>query len=129
MRLFLSLGLIFLLGIACESEPQVAQSNPEEAVRGLFEALKADDMEKARLFLTTSSQESLQHFETNLKMINEEEKQGLIAPFKIDISKVTCAESQGTTTCTLCCSAEGGEAAIEMIQQDDKWFAQLEFVF
>lgn len=114
--------------LACNSEPQVAQSTPEEAARGLFEAIKANDFEKAKLFGTESTRVSLKDFEANLKMIPDDEEKALLAPFQMNISKVTCADVQGTTNCTLCCSAEG-DVILEMAQQDGKWFVQMEFVY
>ncbi|BDS14643.1 nuclear transport factor 2 family protein [Aureispira anguillae] len=127
MHLFLSLGIAFLCCVACNRTPDIAQNTPEEAVRGLFDALKASDFEKAKHYGTISTKESIQNFATNLKMINEEEKKALLAPFKMEISKVDCSEQEGTTICKLCCSED--DIAIEMIQQDDKWFAQMEFAF
>lgn len=128
MRLFTAFILVILITVACDTAPKVTQSSPEEAVKGLFEALKASDFEKAELYGTSSTQESLRNFATNLKMINEDEKSALMAPFKMEVSKVTCSEVDGTTTCQVCCSTEG-DIAIEVVQQDDKWFAQMEFAF
>ena len=127
MHNLLYLSLFFCLLIACNSEPQVAQNSPDEAVRGLFEALKASDFEKAKLFATTSTQASLLDFATNLKMTSEEEKKALLAPFQMPISKVTCTELEGTMTCTLYCTE--GDIVVQMVEQDKKWFAQMEFVF
>jgi hypothetical protein len=127
MRLFFSLALLVLLA-ACTSDVQVTQNTPEEAIRGLFQALKTDDFERGKLFLTNGSRESLQHFETNLKMSNKEDLAELMAPFKMEVLTVTCSENQGTTTCNICCFNEA-EASIEMMQQDDKWFAKMEFVY
>ena len=61
-------------------------------------------------------------------MSNKEDIAELMAPFKMDVSKVTCSENQGTTTCNVCCFNEA-EASIEMMQQDDKWFAKMEFIY
>jgi len=128
MRLFISLGILLLVTIACTSEPQTNQGSPEEAAKGFFAALKAEDFEQAKLYGTKSTQTSLQDFATNLKMINAEEKEELTAPYKMEVSKVTCAEKNGTTTCKLCCSPEF-DVELIMVQQDTKWFAQMNFVY
>lgn len=128
MRLFIALGVLFLVTIACTSEPQTNQSSPEEAAKGLFEAIKAENFEQAKLYCTKSTKESLQEFATALKMSNPEEKQELIAPYKMEVSKVTCAEKSGTTTCKLCCSPEF-DVELILVQQDDKWFAQMDFPY
>ena len=128
MRPLILLFLATHLLLACNSEPQVAQSSPEEAAKGLFDALKASDFEKAKLFGTTATQKSLQDFEANLKMVSDSEKAPLLAPFQMNVSKVTCTDVQGTTNCTLCCSTEG-DVILEMVQQDGKWFVQMEFAF
>lgn len=128
MRLFIALGILLLVTISCTSEPQTNQSSPEEAAKGLFDALKAEDFEKAKLYSTKSTQKSLQEFETALKMGNPEEKEALIAPYKMEVSKVSCAEKNGTTTCKLCCSPEF-DVELVLVQQDDKWFAQMDFPY
>lgn len=128
MRLFIALGILLLINMACLSEPQTTQNSPEEAAKGLFDALKVEDFEKAKLYGTKSTQEALQEFATNLKMSNLEEKEDLIAPYKMEVSKVTCAEKSGTTVCKLCCSPEF-EVELTMVQQDDKWFAQMDFPY
>lgn len=119
---------LFLFLFSCANKQEVAQSTPEEAARGLFDALKVDDFERARLFGTNTTQESLLNFETNLKMVSEEEKKDLTAPFKLDISKVTCIDNQGSMNCTLCCSTDG-DIIIEMVEQDNKWFAKIDFAY
>lgn len=128
MRLILSLGIILLFNIACETSSNVVQSSPEEAIKGLFSALKSNDFEKAKQYCTTSTKESLTNFVTNLNMVGNDEKNELLTVYNFEISKVNCAEKAGTMICKLCCSGES-QADIEMIQQDNKWFAQLEFVF
>ncbi|WMX15193.1 hypothetical protein [Aureispira sp. CCB-E] len=128
MRLLTALVFLLFLNIACTSEPQTDQSTPEAAAKGFFEALKAEDFEKAKLYGTKSTQESLRDFATNLKMINAEEKEELIAPYKMEVSKVTCAEKSGTTICQLCCNPEF-DVELTMVQQDEKWFAQMDFPY
>lgn len=128
MRLFIALGLLLLLNIACTPESKTSQNTPEEAAKGFFEALKVEDFEKAKKYGTKSTKESLQDFATNLKMISAEEKAELIAPYKMEVSKVTCAENQGTTTCKLCCNPEF-DVELTMVQQDNQWFAQMDFAF
>ena len=126
MRSFLlSISLLLFVTISCTNETQIAQSTPEEAAKGLFEALKAGEFETAERFGTATTAESIRNFATNLKMINDDEKLALMAPFQMEVSKVSCAEEQGTTRCKLCCSTEG-DIIIEMVQQDNKWFAQME---
>lgn len=127
IRLFLSCVVLYLV-VACSSAPEVAQSTPEEAIRGLFEALKEQDFEKAKLYGTSSTQKSLQDFATNLKMISDDEKAQLLAPFQMTVAKVSCREESGAMFCSLCCSSEG-DIKIEMVQQDNKWFAQVDFAY
>jgi len=121
----------FLLLVACEnlSEDKVPQATPEEAAKGFVTALKEQDFERARQFGTKESQKSVLDFETNLKMVNEEEKKELLAGFNIEISKVDCSEEQGVTSCNLCCSPEGGEATLELVKRNDKWFVKTELGF
>jgi hypothetical protein len=128
MRLFIALGILLITTIACTSETQTTQSSPEEAAKGFFSALKAEDFEKAKLYGTTSTKESLQDFATNLKMINAEEKEELTAPYKMEVSKVTCIEKNGTTLCKICCNPEF-DVELTMVQQDEKWFAQMDFAY
>lgn len=128
MRLFFALGILLLITISCTSDSQTTQNSPEEAAKGLFDALKAEDFEKAKLYGTKSTQDALQEFATNLKMSNSEERQALVAPYKMEVSKVTCAEKGGTTICNLCCNPEF-EVELTMVQQDDKWFAQMDFPY
>jgi hypothetical protein len=128
MRLFIALGILLLVTISCTSEPQTNQSSPEETAKGLFESLKAEDFEKAKLYGTKSTKESLQDFATALKMSNPAEKETLLAPYKMEVSKVNCAEKNGTTTCKLCCSPEF-DVELVLVQQDDKWFAQMDFPY
>ena len=55
MRLLFYFSLVLLIACACTSE-QTSQNTPEEAVKGLFGALKNNDFETARLYGTTSTQ-------------------------------------------------------------------------
>jgi len=128
MRLFIVSGFLLFVSIACTSESPTNQSSPEEAVKGFFAALKAENFEQAKLYATQSTKISLQDFATNLKMISAEEKAAIIAPYKMEVSKVTCAEKNGTTTCTICCNPEF-DVELIMVQQDNQWFAQMDFVF
>lgn len=128
MRLLLSLGIVFLLVIACGETQQTNQSSPEAAAKGLFTALKLGDFETAKLYGTQSTKESIQDFATNLKMSSPEDQKELLAPFEMEISKVTCAETNGITKCKVCCSP-AGDIEIPMVEQDGKWFAQMEFAF
>ena len=128
MRLFIALGIALLLNIACTSDSQTTQNSPEEAVKGLFNALKSEDFEQAKLYGTKSTQDALQEFATYLKMSNVEEQQEAIAPYKMNVSKVVCTEKDGTTTCKLFCEPDL-EVEIMMVQQDDKWFAQMDLPY
>ena len=80
------------------------------------------------MYGTKSTQDALQEFATNLKMSNAEEKETLIAPYKMEVSKVSCAENSGTTICKLCCNPEF-DVELTMVQQDEKWFAQMDFPY
>ena len=120
--------LLFLLTTACTTETQVSQDSPSDALKGIFEAIKNQDFEKASLYGTANTQISLRDFVTNLKMVSKEERINLLSPFNMKISKVECTEIQGSTICSLCCSDEG-DISINMVQQDNKWFVQMEFAF
>ena len=128
MRLFIALGFLFFLNLACTSDSQTTQNSPEEAAKGLFGALKSEDFETAKLYGTKSTQDALQEFATYLKMSNAEEQQEAIAPYKMDVSKVVCTEKDGTTICKLYCAPDL-EVELMMVQQDDKWFAQMDFPY
>jgi hypothetical protein len=128
MRLFIALGILLLITISCTSDSQTAQNSPEDAAKGLFDALKAEDFETAKLYGTKSTQDALQEFATHLKMSNPEEKQESIAPYKMPVSKVICTEKEGTTICKLYCEPDF-EVEVTMVQQDEKWFAQMDFPY
>jgi hypothetical protein len=128
MRFLFFISLFLFLEVSCESEDQVYQNNPEETIRGFFQALKDEEFKKASLYTTAETQESLRDFVANLNMISAEEKTILLSPFKMEVSKTNCSENQGVTICSLCCSPDG-EIIVNMVQQDNKWFIEMEFGF
>ena len=128
MRFLFLICLFLFLEVSCSSEVQVYQSNPEETIRGFFQALKDEEFEKASLYTTAETQESLRNFVANLNMNSAEEKAILLSPFKMEISKINCSENQGAIICFLCCSPDG-ETPVNMVQQDNKWFVEMEFGF
>jgi hypothetical protein len=113
---------------ACNTNNTAKQDSPETTVRGIFSAIQSENFELALQFCTPSTKESLQDFATNLKMIPLDEKESLLAPFSMQISTVACQDNQGITRCDLCCS-DLGEISIEMVQKDDKWYVQMEFLY
>ena len=128
MRFLFFISLFLFLEVSCESEVQVYQRNPEETIRGFFQALKEEEFEKASLYTTVETQVSLRDFVANLDVISVEEKTILLSPFKMGVSKAICSENQGATICSLCCSPDG-EIIVNMVQQDNKWFVEMEFGF
>ena len=128
MRIFLFLLFCAALLLSCNNNKASEQDRPESAIRGVFKAIQSENFEKAAQFCTASSKKSLQDFATNLKMVSSSEKENLLAPFSMQITKIDCQESLGSTHCDLCCS-EFGDVSLEMVQQDNKWFVQIEFLY
>lgn len=128
MRFLIAVTLFLLfIVLACEpTENAVKQATPKEAAKGFLNALKAEDFELAGRYVSESSQESLQNFRTNLNMISAEEKQTLMAAYKVPIKTIDCAEQQGETRCNLSYEPDG-EGILKLVQQDQKWFVQMEF--
>lgn len=128
MRLFLSFWSCMFLMMACNSNNAANQARPETAVRGIFDAIQSENFDLALQFCTPSTMQSLQDFAANLRMIPAAERESLLAPFFMQISTVACQEEQGITRCALCCS-DLGDISIEMVQKDDKWYVQMEFLY
>lgn len=128
MRLLIALSLFLLLVVlACEtSENATQQDSPKDAAKGFLEALKAEDFDLVERYISESSKESLQNFRTNLNMIGEEEKKELLAAYKVPVEQINCLEQQGKTSCNLVYQPEG-EGILSLVQQDNKWFVQIEF--
>ena len=130
MRTFIAIFLLLSLHWACTNPEGVPidQSTPEATTKGFFEALGQGDYELAKRYGTESTQQSVQHFNTNLKMISPEEKQALEDPFKVAIEGVNCTDEQGNTTCVVVYQNQG-EVRAELVQQNEQWFVQLELNF
>lgn len=128
MRILLAVFLILSLSWACSNPAPIDQSTPEAAAKGFFEALAKGDYELAKRYGTDPTQESVQHFHTNLKMISAEEKQELEAPYQAGIQQVACTDAQGNTTCTIIYQNQH-EVRTELVQQNELWFVQLELNF
>ncbi|MGH1337101.1 MAG: hypothetical protein ACRBFS_13335 [Aureispira sp.] len=128
MRLLIALSLFLVLVVlACEStEAALQQNSPKEAAEGFLEALKAEDFDLVERYISASSKESLQNFRTNLNMISEEERKTILAAYKIPVETINCLEKQGETRCNLTYQPEG-EGMINLVQQEQKWFVQMEF--
>lgn len=128
MRLIIAASLFILLVVlACEStETPVNQATPKETAQGFLDALQAENFDLAAKYVAASSRESLQNFQTNLKMISEEERKTILDAYKVPVQSIDCAEQQGSTTCKLTYQPEG-EGSLNLVQQEDKWFVQMEF--
>lgn len=128
MRLLIAVSLFVLLVVlACEStETPVNQATPKAAAQGFLDALKAEDFDLAAKYVAASSKESLQNFQTNLKMVGEEERKTLLEAYKVPVKSIDCVEQQGNTNCKLTYQPEG-EGMLNLVQQEDKWFVQMEF--
>lgn len=129
MRFFTAIALLLLLSSACTTtEPEIDQSTPEAATKGFFEALNQGHYDLAGRYGTDATDESVRHFKTNLKMVSEEEKKVLTAPFEVPLDKVSCTEQQGNTVCTVVYQNQQ-EVRAELVQRNDKWFVQMELNF
>lgn len=130
MRILTAIILVLGLSWACTDPAAVPidQSTPEASAKGFFEALGQGDYELARRYGTDPTQESVRDFSTNLKMISEEEKKELEAPFQAAIEQVNCMDEQGNTTCTILYQNQN-EVRAELVQQNELWFVQLELNF
>lgn len=128
MRSWFVALLLLAWTIACTSEAPTTQSTPEEATKGFFTALSEGDYDLAQRYATTSTQESVQNFATNLKMVSAEEKSDLEAPFQIAIDRVDCTNNQGNTTCVIL-YANQTEVRVDLVQQNDQWFIQMDLNF
>ncbi len=130
MRFLIATTLFILFFIlACESaETPIEQDTPKAAARGFLDAMNAENFDLAARYVSESSRESLQDFRTNLNMINEAEKKTLLEAYKVPVETIDCLEQQGETRCNLTYSPEG-EGNLNLVQQDQKWFVQMNFDF
>lgn len=117
----------FLLS-ACANQTSTQQDKPEATVRGFFKAFQEADYEIAYQYCTEKSAQSLRDFVANLSMVEASEKESLIAPFQIQLSEVACKAEAGLTQCRVCCS-EQGDVLMDLVQQENKWFIQMEFIY
>ena len=131
MRFLTLFSLFALLIIACNGKPNVVnlQKSPEEASKAFFEALSALDYDKAQALGTEETQTQLRYLRADLNMSSDEERAEREKELKLEVKSVNCSEANGKTTCAVCCNAEGGEASVEMVQQDGKWFVSTSFGF
>jgi hypothetical protein len=129
MRLLIAVSLFLLLVIlACEStETPIQQATPKEAAQGFLKAMNAENYDLAARYVSASSRESLQNFRTNLNMISEEEKKTLLEAYKVPVGEINCQEQQGETRCSF--STPEGDGVLPLVQQDEKWFVQMDFDF
>lgn len=127
MRLLITTSIFLLLVIvACEPVVPIKQSTPKEAVQGFLAAFKAEDFDLVAHYVSDASKESFQHFRTNLNMISEEEKKTLLEGYKVTVKQIDCLEEQGKTFCKLSYQPEG-EGVLKLVQQEQKWFIQIDF--
>ncbi|MCP4439096.1 MAG: DUF4878 domain-containing protein [Aureispira sp.] len=126
MRLLTFASLLILSTFLFSCEESSKQLTPEDAARGFFTALAELDFETAKTYATESTQQSLKLIEVAMNMSSEEDKAELKKQFAIEIKEVTCAEVDGQTSCKICCDASGGEAPVNMVQEDNKWYVNLE---
>jgi len=124
MRYFCLLILLFSLFLACTNSPDMSkeQQTPETAAKAFFEALSSATFEKAAALATEMTQKQIKYLRTDLSMAADEEYKELLASFKLDFKTIECAEQAGTMTCVLCCAKGGGEATVELMQKNEKWF-------
>lgn len=121
-----SLFLVTVLFFSCAGSAN--QQTPEDAARGFFTALAELDFEAANLYATENTKQSLKLIEVELNMSSEEDKKALKKQFTIELKEVSCTEIEGQTTCKICCDASGGEAPVDMVQEDNKWYVSLDMV-
>lgn len=128
MRLLIALSLfVILVVLACESTNVAVQQNtPKEATQGFLKAFEAEDFDLVERYISASSKESFQNFRTNLNMISVEERKTVLEAYKVPVETIQCQERLGHTSCLLTYKPEG-EGTINLVQQEQKWFVQLEF--
>lgn len=123
--------LILILGFLFSCDQVVQQqetSDPATVVIAFFEAMKIEDLSKAKSFLSENSRLSFMAFENNLSSIGEARRTTFLAPFKLSVQQVNCSLEGGTMFCSVCCSDEG-DIRLEMTQVNEQWFIQEEFGF
>ena len=86
--LFLLLILTLLL-ICCNNQENIQQSTPNETIESFFMAFQKNNYDKASLLCTPKSAQSLRDFTTNLKMVEKQEKEALVAPFLLEIKNIS----------------------------------------
>ena len=124
---FLFLMLIFGLLFACDQTVQQQEtSDPAAVVTAFFEAMKTEDLNKAKGYLSENSRLSFTAFENNLSSLDEARRTTFLAPFKLNIQQVNCSSEGGSMFCSVCCSDEG-DIRLEMTQVNEQWFIQEEF--
>lgn len=125
-RLF-SFFLLFSLITACNQAANVAdlQGTPEEAAKAFMEAFSAQEFQKAEALGTAHTKKQIRYFATELGMVGEKERSEMLAGFVLNFEKVECKEQGGAMRCKICCGADGAEAELELMQQDEKWFVQV----
>ena len=128
MRLLIALSLfVILVVLACEStDAALQQTTPKEATQGFLKAFEAEDFDLVERYISASSKESFQNFRTNLNMISAEERKTVLEAYKVPVETINCLEQQGKTRCNLAYKPEG-EGMLNLVQQEQKWFVQIEF--
>lgn len=126
MRLLPIASFLFLATFLFSCAENAKQQTPEDAARGFFAALAELDFETAKTYATENTQQSLKLLEVSMNMSSPEDKKELKKQFAIELKEVTCTEADGQTSCKVCCDAAGGEAPVNMVQEDNKWYVNLE---
>lgn len=108
------------------SSAALQQNSAEVTTQGFVGALQVNDFELARQYCTQEAANALMDFETNLKMVNAEEKAALMSGFDMKDVSIACETIEGTTICKTCCGPDSLQGEWELIQQDQKWFIKTE---
>ncbi len=122
-----SVCLLLLLMVACASEGEtIDQSTAAISAKGFMQALQEKKFDTARKYCTEPAAKSIFDLETTYKMSNPEEVAELNSKYDFRVAKVDCSEQAGNTICKVCCHAEGAEAELQLVQQDQKWLVSTE---
>lgn len=113
---------IFLIGLFSSSCNILRQASPEEAARQFFTELGELDFETASMYATSNTQKKLRLIHTELKMSSTADQEKIKADYILKVKQLVCADDNGQMRCRACCTQNGSEMVIEMMEKDKKWF-------
>jgi hypothetical protein len=113
---------IFIIALCLGSCNTLRQASPEEAARQFFTELGELDFETASMYATSNTQKKLRLIHTELKMSSAADQEKIKADYILKVKQLVCADDNGQMRCRACCTQNGGEMVIEMMEKDKKWF-------